>query len=170
MATNPDSLRVFRKHLRAIEREVEYQLKDQTLCCGVTSAQCHVLLELADRGASNLIELSKQLRLDSSTLSRTVDSLVRAGYIDRVVDPMNRRYVQLGLTARGRRKVESIARSCNRLYRSLLREVPGDMQGALVESVRLLAEIFARERRGEHCAADPARGRERRGRKHEAGK
>ena len=170
MATNPGSIRVFRKHLRAIEREVEYQLKDQTLCCSVTSAQCHVLLELADLGASNLIDLSQQLRLDSSTLSRRVDGLVRAGYVDRTIDPMNRRYVQLGLTARGRRKVESIDRTCNRFYLSLLREVPGGRQGELVESVRLLAEIFARARRGERGAADPARECGRRGRKHAEGK
>jgi DNA-binding MarR family transcriptional regulator len=108
------AVRLLRKQLRVIEREVERQLKSQTLCCGVTSAQCHVLLELAEGGASSLVELSERLKLDTSTLSRTVDSLVRAGHVTRITDPANRRYVLVGLTRKGRQKVEFIDRESDR--------------------------------------------------------
>jgi DNA-binding MarR family transcriptional regulator len=147
------SVRALRKHLRVIERAVERQLKDQTLCCGVTSAQCHVLLELAEAGESSLVDLSVRLKLDTSTLSRTVDGLVRAGYVDRVTDPENRRYVLLALTPKGERKVEYIDRTSDSYYRELLVQLSEDRRTALTDSVGLLAGIFSRTREGENRAA-----------------
>lgn len=157
------AVRVLRRHLRVIEREVERQLKGQTLCCGVTSAQCHVLLELADAGESSLVTLSERLKLDTSTLSRTVDGLVRTGYVDRITDPANRRYVLLGLTTKGKRKVDFIDRMSDRFYLELVGQVSKQRLAALMQSVELLAGIFA----GKVCVANGApavrAGRERAG-------
>jgi hypothetical protein len=40
---NREAIRELRRHIREIEREVEFNLKDQIDCCGVSMAQCHVL-------------------------------------------------------------------------------------------------------------------------------
>jgi DNA-binding MarR family transcriptional regulator len=151
-------VRVLRKHLRVIEREVERQLKDQTVCCGVTSAQCHVLLELAEAGESSLVDLSERLKLDASTLSRTVDSLVKTGHAGRVADPENRRYVILALTPKGKRKVAYIDRTSDRFYQELLGQISESRRNALMESVGLLAGIFARTCEGKASAAAKAGG------------
>lgn len=160
------SARALREFLRVIEREVESQLKAQTICCGVTTAQCQALLELARGGTMSLVELSERLGLDTSTLSRTVDGLVRAGHVDRTTDPDNRRYVLLGLTRRGKRKVEFIDRSCERFYLKLLDRVPVDRRKSLVQSVELLAEIFAEAKEEERRAAGVPPRRVKPGRKH----
>ena len=140
------NLRLLRKHLRVIEREVEYQLKTQTDCCGVTPAQCHVLLELSEAGETSLNELAERLKLDASTLSRTVDSLVRLGHLNRLPDPQNRRSVRLTLTREGKDKADFIDQCCDRLYQGLLLQVPKNKQSALVGTVGLLAEILGRMR------------------------
>jgi len=44
------SIRSFRKGLRALERQVELALVAQTECCGVTPAQCHLLLAVEEAG------------------------------------------------------------------------------------------------------------------------
>ncbi len=160
------AVRALRGFLRLIEREVESQLKTQTVCCGVTTAQCHALLELASAEEMSLVELSERLRLDASTLSRTVDGLVKLGHVNRVTDPENRRYVRLGLTGKGKRKVDFIDRSCDRFYLDLLDRIPEEKREALVESVQLLAEIFARAKEEERCAAGASGCRSKTGRNH----
>jgi DNA-binding MarR family transcriptional regulator len=162
------AVRELRKFLRVIEREVESQLKTQTVCCGVTSAQCHALLELAGTQEMSLVELSDCLRLDASTLSRTVDGLVKLGHVNRITDPDNRRYVRLGLTGKGKRKVEFIDRSCDRFYLDLLSAIPEEKRKALVESVQLLAEVFAKAKDEERRAARMSVHRVKTGRKHAA--
>ncbi len=162
----PAGIRELRRHLRVIEREVEYQLKSQTMCCGVTPAQCHALLELAELDGTSLMVLSERLKLDASTLSRTVDSLVRAGYVDRVVDPDNRRSVRLGLTAEGRQKVDFINDSCDRFYLELLQQVPKGRQSALADSIKRLAELFPRLREVACTSAGATQGVGRKDRRH----
>ena len=160
------AVRELRKFLRVIEREVESQLKSQTVCCGVTTAQCHALLELADAEEMSLVELSERLKLDTSTLSRTVDGLVKLGHVNRITDPDNRRYVRLGLTGKGKRKVDFIDRSCDQFYLQLLNRIPAEKRESLAESVQLLAEIFAKAKEEERRAAGVSACRPNEGSKH----
>ncbi len=102
----PMAARALQKHLRTIERELERQLENQARRSGVTSAQCRVLLELAEAGEASLVELSERVGLDTSTVSRTIDGLVGTGHVTRITDPADRRYVRLAITGRGKQKVE----------------------------------------------------------------
>ena len=81
----------FRRSLRSIEREVEQQIKTDTVCCGVSLAQCHALMELGLGGAMTIADLAEIIKLDKSTLSRTIDSMVQTGLVDRTIDPKDRR-------------------------------------------------------------------------------
>lgn len=115
----------FRRHLRIIERGVAFNLKSQTVCCGVSLAQCHLILELGEKGSSSLVDLSDHLKLDVSTLSRTADALVKAGLLSREVDASNRRYIRLSLTAKGRAKCGFINKTCNTFYKRLFTRFSG---------------------------------------------
>ena len=126
------ALTSFRRQLRLLEREVLRELESQTDCCGVTLAQCHVLLEVAGSTLS-LTGLSEALDLDRSTLSRTVDSLVKAGLVERSDDPADRRSLRLALTPSGAAKVAFIDESCNRYYAALLTGLGEDDLGGVGE-------------------------------------
>jgi DNA-binding MarR family transcriptional regulator len=129
----------FRHDLRALEREVARQLEAETACCGVTLSQCHALLELK-RGATSLSGLASALDLDLSTLSRTVDVLVRAGLVERSVDPTDRRAVCLVLTDAGRAKVATIDAGANDYYATLLAPLSERDRRQATRVVRALAE------------------------------
>ncbi len=144
-------IREFRRYIREIEREVEYQLKNQSDCCGVTMAQCHVLMELDDMGTTSIVDLAKRLRLDTSTLSRTVDSLVRDMYVGRTINPVNRRFVEVKLTAHGQKKADEINSACDSFYHDLFHLVPGG-QASIMKAVRRLSEVLAQKRDGICCA------------------
>lgn len=141
-------VRAFRRSLRALEREVELALASQTECCGVTSAQCHLLLEIDERGSASIGELADALELDPSTLSRTADSLVRAGLVSRADDPANRRRQILGLLPQGRAKVEYINSLCDEYYESVLAGAEGSRKEGLAESLDYLARAIRAKRKG----------------------
>ena len=138
-ASNDVVLTTFRRHLRALEREVIRELATQTECCGVTLAQCHVLLEIGDSTLS-LTGLSGVLGLDRSTLSRTVDSLVKAGLVERSEEPKDRRALRLVLTRAGSEKVAYIDDACNRNYAELLADISEEDRRHVLRGVTVMAE------------------------------
>ena len=141
-------LRSFRADLRILEREIASALQDQGECCGVTPAQCHVLLELDGAGCINLTGLVGRLELDKSTLSRTVDGLVMAGLVDRSSDPANRRQQVICLSSAGKTRVAGIHRLCDANYSRLFDLVPEAAHDQIRESVKLLAGALQQLRRG----------------------
>lgn len=142
-------MREFRRSLRRIERRVVSQLKAHTACCGVTAAQCHVLLELEDVGQTALGGLADRLRLDASTLSRTVEGLVRAGMVYRETSPHDRRSVVLRLTPLGTEKTESINQLCDEFYRAVLDGIHPDRHESLAEAIETVAGILSEVRASE---------------------
>jgi DNA-binding MarR family transcriptional regulator len=150
-------VREFRRSLRALEREIELSLASQTDCCGVTSAQCHILLELEARGSSSVGELASVLELDPSTMSRTADSLVKAGLATRVDDPSNRRRQILDLSPEGRKKADYINRVCDEYYRDILEGPGAERETTLAETVAYLAAAIREKRRsGLPCSPETA--------------
>ncbi len=151
------SVREFRRSLRALEREVELSLLSQTECCGVTSAQCHLLLEMESRGSASIGELAEALELDPSTLSRTADSLVKAGLASREDDPANRRRQILALLPPGREKVDFINAACDEYYESVLAGADGARRDETARAVAILAAAI-RAKRLEGFSCCPAVG------------
>lgn len=142
------SIRDFRRSLRSLEREVELSLASQTDCCGVTSAQCHILLEIEARGSASIGELAEALELDPSTLSRTADGLVKAGLVSREDDPANRRRQLLSLLPLGVAKVEYINAACDEYYESVLGEAEDGRRKAIADAVAFLAGAIRAKRLG----------------------
>jgi DNA-binding MarR family transcriptional regulator len=129
----------FRRDLRVLEREILRQLEGETGCCGVSLPQCHVLLELSF-GDLSLKSLADALNLDKSTLSRTVEAMVREGMVTRDADARDRRAVRLTLSARGRAKVATINETCDRYYEALLAKMHEADRQKVTLAVRLLAD------------------------------
>lgn len=98
--TENQIIKRFREILRRFEREIFVQT-NECCCNGVTLAQCHALLEINSKDKESVTELANTLGLDKSTVSRTVDGLVNAGYVDRNIPAENRRTSILQLTESG---------------------------------------------------------------------
>ena len=152
----PSKVRQFRRRLRRVEREITNQLKDETVCCGVSTAQCHVLLEIGEQGATTISNLAAILRLDKSTLSRTIEGLVRIGLVERVIDPNDRRYMRVTLSDQGKNVFESINQMCDIFYTKVLDHIPKNKHDQVVEGITLLVDAFmkAKEETPEVCYLD----------------
>jgi DNA-binding MarR family transcriptional regulator len=133
---------LFRAKLREIERAIWIQTKSEALCCGVTMAQCHAIMEIDAAGELNLKDLAARLGLDNSTLSRTVESLVKDGLVERTASANDRRASVIRLNEKGRTARDRINSTWNRICRDMFRGIPREKHQPLVESVAILAELL----------------------------
>ena len=149
-------IRDFRSDLRVLEREMGLLMSSEAGCCGVTFAQCHLLLEVERHKRTSVTGLAAALELDKSTLSRTVDAAVRTGLIDRTVDPQNRRQQVVSLTDLGRQTAAQINQICDASCSRLFDFIPRDKRAQVVEAVALLAQAMRLKRRdpGAACCKD----------------
>jgi DNA-binding MarR family transcriptional regulator len=133
-------IRRFRRVLRSFERLNQVQLK--SCCSRVTLAQCLVLLETEEAGRPTMGELAARLRLDNSTLSRTVDGLVERGCLARERDDRDRRAVWVRLTAEGVAVCRSIHKENDAYYRRVLRRIPPSRRAAVLRGFETLVRAF----------------------------
>ena len=133
----------FRAKLREIERAVWLQTKSEALCCGVTMAQCHAILEIGAAGELNLKDLSARLGLDNSTLSRTVESLVQDDLAERTPSREDRRATVIRLNEKGRAAHDRINSTWNGICRDMFRSIPREKHNQLIESVSILADLLS---------------------------
>jgi DNA-binding MarR family transcriptional regulator len=153
------SIRDFRKSLRVLEQEVGLSMASETGCCGVTLAQCHILLEVDQRGQSSVTELATLLELDKSTMSRTIDTMCRAGLLNRETDPANRRQQVIRLTEEGKQKSDRVNGLCDTSYARLFDFIPADKRRMVVESAALLARAMRQKRKDPESACCTDEGR-----------
>lgn len=117
------TIRRFRKSIRHIERELNIQ-NNSNCCHGTTLAQCHTLLEVFSHDSINLSDLSQRLYLDKSTVSRTIEGLVKMDMVNRSIPDENRRKVIISLTDKGKEVCNKINSESDSFFREVLDSVP----------------------------------------------
>lgn len=128
-----NTVSLFREFIRTCVRKMGLLQKEDAACCGITLGQCHTLVEIDRLGSLSLNELSDLLSLDKSTMSRTVDSLVVSGLVERQVDAADRRYTRSSLTENGKAMVQGINERMDEYFSRVLAAVPEEKRQAAAE-------------------------------------
>lgn len=149
----------FRKQLRKLERSLFLSLEGDAVCCGVTVSQCHVLMAVEEMQVATVTELAKDLGLDKSTLSRTIDGLVLAGFLDRQVNAENRRSQNITLTEAGREMAKAINDQGNRYFENLFAAIPEINHDMVIEGISIVADALMTGQ-GRCCQPPQGTGRE----------
>jgi DNA-binding MarR family transcriptional regulator len=95
----------------ARDRELAQGLRD----FGLRVPEWRALAALYSRKHSTMSELAELATIDRTTLTRTVDRLQDAGWIERLADEADMRVTRLALTASGRKMFERIWPEVQRL-------------------------------------------------------
>lgn len=146
-------IREFRHQLRRLERRLDSALQTGIDCCGVTLMQCHTLLAIKDHGPLSMGELAAHLELDKSTVSRSVDILVKEGLVDRKPNPENRRAVTLQLSKPGGIRAEQIHSLCDHYFQSALNRLSETESAAVLKGITLLADALENSMGDGSCCA-----------------
>ena len=148
MVMETAQIRAFRRVLRQFERITNTQLRN--FCAGVTLAQCLVLLEVDVEERLAVGQLASRLRLDNSTLSRTIDGLVRKGILDRSRDDQDRRVVWVRLTRAGEAVCKAIHEQNDAICRGVFERIPSAKRATVVRNFETLVQAFLEsEQKGE---------------------
>lgn len=145
---NSKTIASFRQELRAIERILLLQNRNEAVCCGVTLAQCHAVLEIGSADGLGVKDLSARLGLDKSTLSRTVDTLVRDGLAERTARPGDRRSIIIRLTPQGLASARRINSAWDRICADMFRGIPAAKHRRIIEAMGLISGALAGCTRG----------------------
>jgi len=124
MDMNKEYINKFREQLRIFDREL-YLQNNASCCNGISLAQCHTLLEIEKSDEVSVSELAKNLTLDKSTVSRTVDGLVNINMVDRVIPTENRRKTLINLTDSGKKVCKTINYTNDVYMKEVLKEFTG---------------------------------------------
>ncbi|MDP4090217.1 MAG: MarR family transcriptional regulator [Bacillota bacterium] len=116
--------------------------RDQIKVHGFTSSQCYTLIEILKAGNLTMNELSDKMNLDTSTMTRVIDKLVRDGYIERDRDEADRRVVIVTLTDKGRESTEELSASVNEYYKKIISNIPLGKVDDILNSISVLLKAF----------------------------
>ena len=133
----------FRENIRMLERCLEMVNRSQDSCCqSITLPQCHALVEIGRKEKVTLKELAQIIMLDTSTTSRTVDTLVRKNLAKRAVSLEDRRSIAITLTKEGQRVFCEIEQSMDEKFKSIFDRIPKDQKANVLNALNAIIDAF----------------------------
>lgn len=133
----------FREAISRLYQRFNALQRGEKRCFGVTMSQCVTLEFLQQEGPQTVCELATSLGLDTSTVTRVVDVLVRDGLLRRARDEQqDRRRVFVSLTERGRRMAEKLEACADAYCERILSRVPAGRRDAVLQALRVLADAI----------------------------
>lgn len=116
--------------------------RDQIKTHGFTTSQCYAMLELYKSGSLTMNELSEKMNLNSSTMTRILDNLVRDKYVLREKDESDRRIVVVGLSYSGRKAAKDLDTAVKEYYKKIIANIPKGQVDDVLKSVNILQKAF----------------------------
>ena len=127
-----------------LERQLELLNKEDECCQEVTLAQCHALVEIGRHKNISLKELSNVLDLDISTMSRTVESLVKKNFVFRSPSKVDRRSINIELTSKGLNIFNRIETRMNTEFKNIFKQISTEDQSTVFSGLNIIIEAFMR--------------------------
>lgn len=129
-------LEVIPVSMRAIRAEMRGLAQPE-----LSIAQFRILARLHYKVHSNK-EIAEWMGISTAAMSRAIDNLVKAGLVERSVTPHDRRELFLSLTAKGKKKFQSIEDATKKKLMSRLKPLSPAKLKMLEEGLAALKEVF----------------------------
>jgi DNA-binding MarR family transcriptional regulator len=129
-----------RELVRILVRNLGILEKDDSSCCGISISQCHAIVEIGRAREISLNELSEVLTLDKSTMSRTIDNLVKSGLVIRELHTADRRFVTIKLTDEGSKILNNVEGGMREYYKNIFKSIPEGEREQVLDSLKLLID------------------------------
>ena len=137
-----DSVKQFREYTRQLECHLGNMNRTDCCCCGVSQAQCFLLVEIGRKPGVSVKELAEILHIDKSAVSRSVEELVQKDFVERNPSKEDRRFVTLSLLPKGQERFEKIEHDMYLEFKAVFEQIPVDKREQVLESLRLYNAAF----------------------------
>ena len=118
-----DLIKQFRENTRLLECHLGNMNQADCCCCGVSTTQCFIIVEIGRKPGISVKELAEILRIDKSGVSRAVEELVQKGFVERNPSKEDRRYVVLNLLPKGQTRFEKIENDMYIKFKEVLEQM-----------------------------------------------
>ena len=106
----------------------------------LTLPQYRLLVVLDSRGPSSLAGLAEALEVNPSTALRMVERLTTVGMVEKTINPVRRREVQLRLTSAGWQSVRQVTEARRTELSRIVAAMPAEQRGQLVAALEAFTE------------------------------
>ena len=110
---------------------------------GISAAEWRALAVLGRSGPMTFNELQERAAMDKVRVSRTITRLMQKDYINREVDPFDRRRITLGLSASGQAMYQAIVPHVLSVERDILASLTPDERALLGQLISKLENKMA---------------------------
>ena len=112
--------------------------------CGqpLTVSEAHALTEIAMHRGLTQNNLAARLRLEKSTVSRLIKSLLERGWIERTPHDQDGRALRLSLTTAGHRVADRVAEARRHKFERLLHALPESERPTVLAALNTLVEAL----------------------------
>ncbi|URZ04671.1 MarR family winged helix-turn-helix transcriptional regulator [Clostridium felsineum] len=131
-----------RELIRILIRDLGVLEKSDSSCSRVTISQCHAIVEIGRNEELSLNELARILNLDKSTMSRTINKLVKEELVIREAHPEDRRYIVIRLTDKGSDLFKSIEKNMTNYYENIFTAIEESKREQILDSLKILIEAL----------------------------
>jgi DNA-binding MarR family transcriptional regulator len=133
--------------LRPVLLRLDRELRREARAVGVSAGQVSLLATIKYAAGIGVNELAERERMSPAGMSRHVEKLVKAGYVERSPSDSDRRRVGLTLTAEGRRLLRNVRSRRTVWLAKRLGELNPDEQAAIGAAVEPLTLLLDEEER-----------------------
>ncbi len=119
-------------------RKLSLLERDEKVCFGVTISQCYAVETLSQNGKLSMKELSREMGVAVSTMTRILDVMVRDGFAKRENDPKDRRLVCVELTTKGRNLAAKLKRCGEDYLGTIFDKIPTSRRERVTKSLKFL--------------------------------
>jgi len=130
--------------VRGIRRRFAGKEIMDILGSGITPAHVHILRILRFEGTLNVTGIGQKLLIRGPQMTYLIDNLVDQGMVERVPDPNDRRVINIVLTDKGRKILESHEKTIIDSISANLSALSEDELKELSTSLRSLKEMLSR--------------------------
>ena len=135
-----DLVKQFREYTRQLECHLGNMNQSDCCCCGVSTTQCFMIVEIGRKPGISVKKLAEILHMDKSGVSRAVEELVQKGFVERKPAKEDRRYVVLTLLPKGQERFEKIENDMYLKFKAVLEQISEEKREQVVDALRLYNE------------------------------
>lgn len=135
----------FARAIQVVQRGLGRLSRERARGGDVTPQQAETLQLLADRGALSTSALAQLLGIDSSTASRNLSGLERAGFIVRKKGADDGRQTDVRLTPRGKRAAETAASRAAQNYAAIVEKLGRNDRARVLDALDTLAKAIEQD-------------------------
>lgn len=135
-----DKVKLFREYTRELECHLDNINHNDCCTCNVNKSECFLIVEIGRQPGICIKDLAQILKLDKSGVSRSVEELVKKGYILRQPSEKDRRSVVLTLTKSGEERYNKIEADMYTEFKKVFSKIKKSDQDKVLEALRIYNE------------------------------